>query len=187
MRPDELIIRCGGGVRPMLLFTSPSGGHSLVINMPDYDAARDAAALLRIQGAATVSELYCDSLRRESCGGAFPFLNMTDTRSLQFPAPVRLNTVYAYRARKRALMLGVPMEKNQPSAFVKYRKDPDGFSLILNPPWKGIVLQFRNGADGERLELYRNGVLQKCFPIGPDREIRYEKFMLNDCHSLLRQ
>lgn len=187
MRPDELIIRCGGGVRPMLLFTSPSGGHSLVINMPDYDAARDAAALLRIQGAATVSELYCDSLRRESCGGAFPFLNMTDTRSLQFPAPVRLNTVYAYRARKRALMLGLPMEKNQPSAFVKYRKDPDGFSLILNPPWTGIVLQFRNGADGERLELYRTGVLQKCFPIGPDREIRYEKFMLNDRHSLLRQ
>lgn len=185
MRPDELTIRRGGGVRPMLLFTSPSSGHSLVINMPDYEAARDAAALLRMRGTQTVSELYCDSVRRDSCGGAFLFLNMMDIRNLHFSAPVRLNAVYAYRARKRALALGLPMEKSRPSAFVKHRRESDGFSLLLNPPWAGLVLRFRNGADGELLEIYRDGVLRKSFPLAPDREIRYERFMLNDRLSLL--
>ena len=113
------------------------------------------------------------------------FLNMMDIRNLHFSAPVRLNAVYAYRARKRALALGLPMEKSRPSAFVKHRRESDGFSLLLNPPWAGLVLRFRNGADGELLEIYRDGVLRKSFPLAPDREIRYERFMLNDRLSLL--
>ncbi len=172
----ELLIRHGGGTRPMLIFTDPAINRALVINIPDYEAARDAVSYLHSRGVSAVEELFCDSARRESCGGAAAFLNMIPVRNLYFAAPVRLSALYARNTQKRAAELGMPAETL--SASAEYRKTADGFSLRLLPPWNGILLQFRRTPDRELLEIRRNGIPLKTLGMPLGRDFRWERITL---------
>lgn len=177
LRP-ELLIRHGGGVRPMLIFSDPAARRALVINMPDYEAARDAAGYLHSRGISAVEELFCDSARRDSCGGATAFLNLFSVRGLHFAAPVRFNAFHARKAQKRAAELGLPVEP-LPSASAEYRKTADGFSLRLLPPWNGLLLRFRETPlQGGSLEISRNGQLLKTVVLPLERVIQWDALML---------
>lgn len=177
LRP-ELLIRHGGGVRPMLILSDPAVRRALVINMPDYGAARDAASYLHSRGITAAEELFCDSARRDSCGGATAFLNLFTVRGLHFAAPVRINALYARRAQKRAAEQGLPAEP-LPSASAEYRKTADGFLLRLLPPWNGLLLRFRETPmQGGSLEIHRNGQLLQTIALPPEREIQYDTLTL---------
>ena len=162
----------------MLIFSDPAARRALVINMPDYEAARDAAGYLHSRGISAVEELFCDSARRDSCGGATAFLNLFSVRGLHFAAPVRFNAFHARRAQKRATELGLPVEP-LPSASAEYRKTADGFSLRLLPPWNGLHLRFRETPlQGGSLEISRNGQLLKTVVLPLERVIQWDALML---------
>ncbi len=176
-KSPELMIRHGGGIRPMLIFTDPAIKRAFVINVPDYTAARDAVSYLHSRGISTVEELFCDSARRESCGGATTLLNMISLRSLHIEGPVRQNALYAGRAQKRARELGIHTEIQ---SFAEYQKHSDGFSMRLHPPWNGIFLQFRKSTNGELLEIKQNGILLKTVKMPLGQNFRWERIQLKE-------
>lgn len=178
-RSPELLIRHGGGVRPMLVFAHPGLGRAFVFNVPDYEGARDAAAWLRSEGVGAVEELFCDSARRESCGGAASFLKMIRVRNLTFASPVRVNALSARKARKTAAEQGLPVE-DHPVLPVGIRKSGTETQYTLPHPWNGLVLRFRKMRGGEELELSRAGGKAESFFLPLERDFRWREIPLEE-------
>ena len=176
-RTPELLIRHGGGVRPMLIFADPGLARAFVFNVPDYEGAGDAVAWLRSEGIGAVEELFCDSARRESCGGAASFLKMIRVRNLSFGSPVRVNALSARTARKTAAERGMPSEEGV-TLPVDVRKNGEETEYRLPHPWNGILVRFRKTAGGEQFALFRDGRESGSFFLPLERDFRWRRLPL---------
>ena len=168
----ELLAVSGGGVRPMVILTAPASSRAVVINMPDYESARGAAAYLRTRGIRMADELFFEASRKENCGGARSFLRMQDVRVLVVPVTPRANAVYARKTLETAAEQGILSTKFSGLMDVKINGESSRFQC--GGPWKGIEVILKNLPEGGVvLEVLKSGrLLHSAFlPLSAEKRV----------------
>ena len=155
--PPELLVLSGGGKRPMLVLCSPASSRAVVINVPDYESARGAAAFLRTRGILQVEELFFEGGRKENCEGARAFLSQQHVRVIVLPTPPRANAVYIRRALAAAAEQGILSTRF--SLFLTPERKAPSIRFRCGGPWKNVELLLRDLPEGGlQLEVLKSGV-----------------------------
>ena len=156
----------------MVILTAPASSRAVVINMPDYESARGAAAYLRTRGIRMADELFFEASRKENCGGARSFLRMQDVRVLVVPVTPRANAVYARKTLETAAEQGILSTKFSGLMDVKINGESSRFQC--GGPWKGIEVILKNLPEGGVvLEVLKSGrLLHSAFlPLSAEKRV----------------
>lgn len=86
---DEIMICSGGSSQvPMIIVSRPENDYSLVVNVPSYESASDAAAYLRSRGHSKISRIFVMSPKAEYCAGLKYLCAFMKAESLAMPEPI---------------------------------------------------------------------------------------------------
>lgn len=143
---NELLVVSGGEGRPMLILSSARANHALIVNIPDTGSAGIAARYLKKRGILRAETVLFDSMRKDSCGGAYYFLRECGVGTAVFPRRPAKNTFYALSAASAAKRKGI-MISDFSSSF-DLRKLGSETRFVCTGYWKGMRLILKERESG---------------------------------------
>ena len=173
---DELLVLSGGEGHPLMILASARASNALIVNIPDTADAGIAVRYLKNRGIMRAEPILFDSMRKESCGGAYYFLRECEAGTLVFPRRPAKNTFYALSAAHAARQ-GKIMVSNFSSSIV-FAKKGNEMRFLCSGYWKGTELIQKELESGEFEFRVRKGDFSKTFILPRSAEKRIRRIAL---------
>ena len=173
---DELLVVSGGEGHPMLILSSARASHALIVNIPDHAGAGIAAYYLKSRGILCAETVFFNSMRKDSCGGAYYFLNECRAGTVVFPKRPAKNTFYALSAAHAAERAKIMISNF--SSSIESRKEGNTVHFSCSGYWKGTELRMKElESGGFELQIAKGTFARKMIlPLSAEKQIRYAAF-----------
>ena len=156
-KPTLAVLHGGQSQEPSVLLSDPRSGSAVLINMPDFDAARQLSAHLNSQGLSKVDCLLLSSAAKDHCGGVKSLLGFVKVEALAIPkfqahAASASESVELARAGGAVVteLKGVDGSSSFSCPLMRASLGKSVWTLECRRPGMDIVISLSDAGDGVR-------------------------------------
>ena len=129
-KPELAVLHGGASQELSIAVSDPRSGFALVINAPDFDAARQLSAYLASRGVDSANALLASSASKGFCAGGRSMLSFLKVDELAIPQPNLL-------AETAQALCGEAVKRGIPLRILA--KDKAGEAFIAGPLWQAAL------------------------------------------------